>query len=150
MKQYSGLRAALLILLTILPALAQQASAQQPKFEIADVHVSPTARGFAQNFGGVLRGGRYVNRDATMLNLIVDATGLPGGWDFLIGWTPRGALQTPQSPNPDQPGGVVETAAPSGISVFDAIEKELGLKLVKQKRSIQVIVVDHVDEKPIE
>jgi hypothetical protein len=44
--------------------------AQQPKFEIADVHVSATPRGFAQNFGGVLRGGRYVNRDATMLNLI--------------------------------------------------------------------------------
>jgi hypothetical protein len=44
--------------------------AQQPKFEIADVHVSSTAHGFAQNFGGVLRAGRYVNRDATLLNLI--------------------------------------------------------------------------------
>jgi len=46
-----------------------------------------------------------------------------------------------------------ETAAsdPSGgISVFDAVEKELGLKLVKQTRSIPVIVVDHIDEKPIE
>ena len=52
-------------LLTIIPAFTQQ-----PKFEIADVHVSTTAKGFAQNFGGVLRAGRYVNRDATMLNLI--------------------------------------------------------------------------------
>ena len=50
--------------------------AQQPKFELADVHVSPTARSFAQNFGGVLREGRYVNRDATMLNLIVAAYGV--------------------------------------------------------------------------
>lgn len=71
MKQNSGFRAALLALLAIAPALAQQA-----KFEIADVHVSPTARGFAQNFGGVLRGGRYVNRDATMLNLIGEAYGV--------------------------------------------------------------------------
>jgi uncharacterized protein (TIGR03435 family) len=47
--------------------------AQQPKFEIADLHVSPTARTFAQNFGGVLREGRYFNRDATMLNLIAAA-----------------------------------------------------------------------------
>jgi uncharacterized protein (TIGR03435 family) len=39
---------------------------------------------------------------------------------------------------------------PDGITVFDAMEKELGLKLVRQKRSIPVIVVDHVDEKPIE
>jgi uncharacterized protein (TIGR03435 family) len=32
----------------------------------------------------------------------------------------------------------------------DAVEKELGLKLVKQKRSIQVIVVDHLAEKSVE
>jgi uncharacterized protein (TIGR03435 family) len=60
-------------------------------------------------------------------------------------------LQTPQAPNPNQPAGAtVEASDPSGISVFDAVEKELGLKLVKQKRSIPVIVVDHVDEKPLE
>jgi len=58
-------------LLTVIPVFAQQ-----PKFEIADVHVSPTARTFAQNFGGVLREGLYVNRDATMLNLIVAAYGV--------------------------------------------------------------------------
>jgi uncharacterized protein (TIGR03435 family) len=83
---------------------------------------------------------------------IADATGLQGGWDFLIGWTPKAILQpTPQAPNPNQPpGAIVEATDPSGISVFDAVEKELGLKLVKQKRSIPVIVVDHVDEKPIE
>ena len=68
MNRNSGLHAVLLSLLAIAPALAQQA-----KFEIADVHVSPTARTFAQNFGGVLRSGRYVNRDATMLNLIGEA-----------------------------------------------------------------------------
>ena len=49
-------------MLAIVPALAQQ-----PKFELADVHASTTARGFAQNFGGVIRDGRYINRDATML-----------------------------------------------------------------------------------
>jgi uncharacterized protein (TIGR03435 family) len=81
---------------------------------------------------------------------IVDATGLQGGWDFMIGWTPKGLLQTPRPATPDQPGAAVEATAPSGISVFEAVEKELGLKLVKQKRSIPVIVVDHVDDKPLE
>ncbi|HEY6343046.1 MAG TPA: TIGR03435 family protein [Bryobacteraceae bacterium] len=82
---------------------------------------------------------------------IVDATGLQGGWNFLIGWTPRAQLEAPQTPNPDQtPGATAGAADPNGISVFDAVEKELGLKLVKQKRAIPVIVVDHVDEKPIE
>jgi uncharacterized protein (TIGR03435 family) len=80
---------------------------------------------------------------------IVDATGLEGGWDFLIGWTPRGMLQPQAAPNPNQPAGAAaEASDPSGITPFEAVEKELGLKLVKQKRSIPVIVVDHVDEKP--
>src|SRR6266404_2924973 len=43
---------------------------QQPKFELADVHSSKTSRSAAQNFGGVLRAGKYVNRDVTMLGLI--------------------------------------------------------------------------------
>src|SRR5262245_28448227 len=60
-------KTALLVLLAVAPALAQQ---PRPGFEVADVQVSPTARGFGQNFGGVLREGHYVNRDATMLQLI--------------------------------------------------------------------------------
>ena len=81
---------------------------------------------------------------------IVDATGLQGGWDFVLAWTPKGRLQGEQAPNPNPSAGVATDAAdPNGISVFEAVEKELGLKLVKQKRSIPVIVVDHVDEKPI-
>jgi uncharacterized protein (TIGR03435 family) len=75
---------------------------------------------------------------------IVDATGLQG-------WTPKGMLQAAKAPNPNQPAGAVgEASDPDGLSVFEAVEKKLGLKLVKQKRSIPVIVVDHVDEKPIQ
>jgi uncharacterized protein (TIGR03435 family) len=82
---------------------------------------------------------------------IVDATGLPGGWDFIMGWTPKAMLQTPQAAGAtQQTGAIPEVAAPDGISVFEAVEKELGLKLVKQKRSVPVIVVDHVDDKPIQ
>lgn len=79
---------------------------------------------------------------------IVDATGLEGGWDFLIGWTPKGLLQPQASNATPPPGG--DAAEPNGISVFEAVDRELGLKLVKQKRSIPVIVVDRVDEKPIQ
>jgi uncharacterized protein (TIGR03435 family) len=82
---------------------------------------------------------------------IVDATGLEGGWNFLMGWTPKGTLQGPRPPNPEAPAGAVpEASDPNGISVFEAVEKQLGLKLVKQKRSVPVIVVDHVREKPKE
>jgi uncharacterized protein (TIGR03435 family) len=85
----------------------------------------------------------YLTRRASMDHPVVDTTGLGGGWDFTIGWTPENMLRTPGAPAGD-------TAAPSGISVFDAVEQQLGLKLVKQKRAIPVIVVDHLDKKPLE
>jgi hypothetical protein len=69
------------VLLTLLTAVAGF-SQQQPKFEIADVHVSTTVHGFAQNVGGVLREGRYINRDATMLQLIEAAWGVPERHDI--------------------------------------------------------------------
>ena len=82
---------------------------------------------------------------------VVDATGLAGGWNFLMGWTPRAQLQSSRAPNPNQqPGEGAAASDPNGISVFEAVEKELGMKLVKQTRSIPVIVVDHVTEKPVE
>ena len=76
-----------LLLILSLAALAQtnmpssstatsSANTEQPKFAIADVHVSTTAPGFAQNFGGVVREGLYIDRDATMLNLIEAAYGV--------------------------------------------------------------------------
>lgn len=61
------------------PAASQtspSSAAAQPKFEIADVHASSTAPGFGQTFGGVLRDGTYIYRDATMLNLIEAAYGV--------------------------------------------------------------------------
>ena len=90
------------------------------------------------------------NAQAYIDHPVVDATGLEGGWNFNIGWTPKAQLQAQPTPNAEQPPGALAQASdPDGISLFAAVEKELGLKLVKQKRSIPVIVVDHVDEKPI-
>lgn len=79
---------------------------------------------------------------------MVDGTGLQGGWDFLLGWTPKTMMPAVPLPGTNLAPG--ETAAPGGITVFEAIKQELGLKLVKQKRSIPVIVVDHVDEQPLQ
>jgi uncharacterized protein (TIGR03435 family) len=50
--------------------------------------------------------------------------------------------------NPNQATG--EATEPAGLTSYEAVERQLGVKLVKQKRSVPVIVVDHVDEKPLE
>jgi uncharacterized protein (TIGR03435 family) len=83
---------------------------------------------------------------------VVDATGLRGGWDFQLAWTPKNFLQPAPSSNPNPSASAMpEASTPNGgISVFDAIASDLGLKLVKEQRSIPVIVVDHVDEQPIQ
>jgi uncharacterized protein (TIGR03435 family) len=85
---------------------------------------------------------------AYMDHPVVDATGIEGGWDFLMGWTPKAQMQSAAPPSGSQQTG--QAADPNGITAFEAVERELGLKLVRQKRTIPVIVVDHVDEKPIE
>ena len=72
-----------------------------------------------------------------------DATGLTGGYDFVLSWTPKQALH-PASTTGD--AGVATD--PGGLSVFEAFEKQLGLKLDQQKRMIPVTVIDHVEEKP--
>jgi uncharacterized protein (TIGR03435 family) len=81
---------------------------------------------------------------------VVDATGLGGAWDFMIGWTAKALLQPAPQLEAGQGGQAGQASEPNGITVFEATERELGLRLVKQKRTIPVIVVDHVDEKPIE
>ncbi len=79
---------------------------------------------------------------------VVDGSGLQGGWDFVLGWTPKTMMPAVPSPGTNMTPG--DTTAPGGITVFEAVRQELGLKLVKQKRSIPVIVVDHVDRQPLE
>jgi uncharacterized protein (TIGR03435 family) len=74
---------------------------------------------------------------------IVDATGLKGGWNFKIGWSRVNMA-------PAQGAAAVEAANPDTLTSYEAVERQMGVKLVKQKRSIPVIIVDHVDEKPIE
>ncbi len=82
--------------------------------------------------------------NAYMDHPVVDLTGITGEWDFTIGWTAKALLNQPAA------GAAADASDPGGLSVFEAVERELGLKLVKQKASIPVIVIDHIDEKPIE
>jgi uncharacterized protein (TIGR03435 family) len=80
-------------------------------------------------FAGVVR--QMAN--AYIDNPVVDMTGLQGQWDFEIKWSGRGTLAA---------------AGKDGITIFDALEKQLGLKLELQKRPVASIVVDKVNRKP--
>jgi len=36
----------------------------------------------------------------------------------------------------------------AGYSIYEALEKQIGLKLEKEKRSARVIVIDHIEQTP--
>ena len=50
--------------------------------------------------------------------------------------------------NPFAGGANVQNNDPSGMNLFEAMEKQLGLKLEQTKRPGKVMVIDHLEEKP--
>ncbi|HVQ63141.1 MAG TPA: TIGR03435 family protein [Terriglobia bacterium] len=76
-----------------------------------------------RNFGG----GTYIS------DPVVDQTGLKGAWNFDLKWTARNRLAQ---------------AGADAITLFDAIDKQLGLKLEAQNAPLPVLVVDSVNQKP--
>jgi uncharacterized protein (TIGR03435 family) len=89
---------------------------------------------------------------------VLDKTGLEGGYDFTLSFSPIQVIRPGGGGGRggDAPSGGLNGNAPAasdptgGISLFDAVEKQLGLKLVAEKRPIQVLVIDHIEPKPTE
>ena len=67
---------------------------------------------------------------------VVNHTGLEGISNFKLQWTP-------DSPRTMDPGAM------EGVSIFTAIQEQLGLRLRCEKAPVEIIVIDHV-EKPSE
>jgi uncharacterized protein (TIGR03435 family) len=67
-----------------------------------------------------------------------DHTGLAGKYDIKLRFSNGG------SPHAD---GEASDPAPD---LSSALEKQLGLKLQKTKAPLDVIVIDHIDRKPVE
>jgi uncharacterized protein (TIGR03435 family) len=83
-------------------------------------------------------------------------TGLEGGWDFSLSFSPVNIFQQATGrggAGGGRNGGATAPAAadPNGaLSLPEAIERQLSLKLETQKRPLPVLVLDHVEEKPTE
>jgi uncharacterized protein (TIGR03435 family) len=63
---------------------------------------------------------------------VINKTGLEGAWDFELKWMPKGVLQR---------------AGADAISIFDAVDRQLGLKLELQTSPQKVWLVDSADRK---
>ncbi len=78
---------------------------------------------------------------------VADATGLTGAFDFTVTWTPGARTNRSEGSGAgNQPGGIPMASIPTGeVTIFDAIDKQLGIKLQKQRHPMPVMVIDHVE-----
>jgi uncharacterized protein (TIGR03435 family) len=87
---------------------------------------------------------------------VLDATRLEGSYDFTLIFAPAGAVRGGGGGRGGKRGGPAgdapaagEASDPTGaMSLPEAIERTLGLKLEQQKRPVKVWVVDHVERMP--
>ena len=76
---------------------------------------------------------------------VTDLTGLTGKYDFALFWS-YGAANDRSAITSDMP----PTGADSdpGVSLVEAVQSQLGLKLMQKKETVEIIAVDHVEKNP--
>ncbi|HEY4363215.1 MAG TPA: TIGR03435 family protein [Bryobacteraceae bacterium] len=102
--------------------------AARPEFEVGTIKLNKS--GATEQTGGILAGGQISIRNVTLSALLqapyLDQTGLEGGYDIKLNWAPRTLLDK------------------GGLTMFEAVDKMLGLKLEGKKLPMSVVVVDRV------
>jgi uncharacterized protein (TIGR03435 family) len=67
----------------------------------------------------------------------VDLTGQTGAYDFTVTWTLPFSLSGADSRQ-------------AGLTLFEAIDRQLGLKLSLRKHPMPILIVDRIDRQPTE
>lgn len=116
---------------TACPDLAIDLSRPQPCVNIQTGVGSLTLRGMPlTQFTPYLS--PYVNR------VIVDRTGLDGRYDIELKWTPEAPAQGRGSNEPPAPD-------PNAVSIFTALQEQLGLRLNSTRETVDVLVIDTLE-----
>ena len=85
--------------------------------------------------------GRHLDRP------VVDMTGLKGVFDLTLEWAPD---ESQTMPNRGGGEGQVIADSTAGLSIFTAVQQQLGLKLEARKGSAEILVIDHAEKIPTE
>lgn len=121
----------------------------------ADIN-SPNSRRILKSWGKVSMTAMPIRSLAEALSeqlgrQVVDGTGLEGNYDLKLEWTPENQTATlggvgDASHDAANPLSVPDS---TGVSIFAAIQEQLGLKLERRKGPVEILVIDHV-ERPSE
>jgi uncharacterized protein (TIGR03435 family) len=81
---------------------------------------------------------------------VADLTELEGGWDFTLTFNPFPQAAMAGRGRGDDPGAGAASEPAGSYSIFEAVEKQLGLKLAPRKQNMPVTVIDHLEQQPTE
>lgn len=93
-----------------------------------------TMAAFAKTLPGIREAAGYL-----VNHPVLDRTGLKGAWNFSLTWSPRNVFLA-------APLFLAATQGSDAISLVDAVEKQLGLKLSLANVATPVVVVDDVKD----
>ena len=101
--------------------------------------------GFFQDWGHIAGTNAPIDRLVYALSVftgetVLDHTDLTGKYNIALDWTPDPGQAPPR------PGNAAPQPDPNGPSLQDALEDQLGLKLVSTKGPADTIVIDHIEE----
>lgn len=77
-----------------------------------------------------------------MHTLVLDQTALPDAFEVKLDWARDNSLPAAVAP------GAAAAEPADGPSIFEAVQKQLGLTLEKRKGPVDVLVVDHAEKTP--
>ena len=79
---------------------------------------------------------------------VIDATGLKGKYDFTLTFSSDSVGQSGPPAPPDDRG--ITPSGDGGLTLFGALEKQLGLKLEPRQITVDLFVIDHAEKTPVE
>jgi uncharacterized protein (TIGR03435 family) len=79
---------------------------------------------------------------------VLDSTGLKDAYDFTLSFSTAGQLTSAPPPPSNDPNAASTTTPNGGLALPDAMARQLGVKLIKEKRLSPVLVIDHIEQKP--
>lgn len=68
---------------------------------------------------------------------VVDHTGVASPVDMVLNFAPEGTRLASATPTSSVP--------PTGVSVFTAVQEQLGLRLAASRSAVEVVVIDRVE-----
>jgi uncharacterized protein (TIGR03435 family) len=128
------------------PKLTRSAARQDgEKLELPQLHFTAAGDLNAACVSMEFFAGWLSGKPDTGDRVVFDETGLEGGYDFALNWSPVWSGSTAGGAGSGQQPDASLPARTDKPPLFTAIQEQLGLKLQPARRAVEVLVIDHIE-----